>query len=79
MPEVQDDHQDSQARGSGRHPCAGAFEAGAVGAGGRHVLKTYKRQDTKFQPLVFTGVIGVVLVVLLVALVLRRQGKPDRG
>ena len=77
VPEVQDDHHDSQARGSGRHPRAGALEAGAVGAGGRHVLKTYKRKDTKFQPLVFAGVIGVVLVVLLVALVLRGQDKPN--
>jgi len=33
-------------------------EAGAVGASGRHVLKTYRRQDTKFQPLVFAAVIG---------------------
>ena len=49
-------------------------EAGAIGAGGRHVLKTYKRRDTKFQPLVFTGVAGSVLVVLLVALVLRSTG-----
>jgi hypothetical protein len=49
-------------------------ESGAVGAGGRHVLKTYRRSDTKFKPLVFTGVIGAVLVVLLVALVLRSTG-----
>ncbi len=49
-------------------------EAGAVGAGGRHALKTYKRTDTKFQPLVFTAVIGAVLVVLLIALVLRSTG-----
>ena len=33
-------------------------EAGAVGASGRNVLKTFKRKDTKFQPLVFTAVIG---------------------
>jgi cation transport ATPase len=52
-------------------------EAGAVGAGGRHVLKTYKRKDTKFQPLVFTGVVGFVLVALLVALVLRSTGEVD--
>jgi hypothetical protein len=52
-------------------------ETGAVGAGGRHVLKTYKRKDTKFQPLVFTGVIGFVLVALLVALVLRSVGEVD--
>lgn len=51
-------------------------EAGAVGAGGRHVLKTYKRQETKFQPLMFAAVVGVVLVMLLVALVLRGQEKP---
>jgi hypothetical protein len=50
-------------------------EAGAVGAGGRHALKTYRRTDTKFQPLVFTGVIGGVLVALLIALVLRGQEK----
>jgi hypothetical protein len=49
-------------------------EAGAIGAGGRHVLKTYRRKDTKFQPLVFTGVVGFVLVALLVALVLRSTG-----
>jgi len=52
-------------------------EAGAVGAGGRHALKTYKRKDTKFQPLVFTGVVGFVLVALLVALVLRSMGGVD--
>ena len=49
-------------------------EAGAVGAGGRHALKTYKRKDTKFQPLVFTAVVGFVLVALLIALVLRSAG-----
>jgi cation transport ATPase len=52
-------------------------EAGAVGAGGRHALKTYKRKDTKFQPLVFTGVVGAVLVALLIALVLRSMGGID--
>ena len=46
-------------------------EAGAVGASGRHALKTYRRQDTKFQPLVFAGAMGGVLVLLLVALLLR--------
>jgi hypothetical protein len=46
-------------------------EAGAVGVGGRHVLKTYRRSDTRFQPLVFTGVIGFVLVAILIALVVR--------
>lgn len=50
---------------------AAEHEAGAVGVSGRHVLKTYKRQDTKFRPLVFAGVVGAVLVILLVALVLR--------
>jgi phage FluMu protein Com len=50
-------------------------EAGAIGVGGRHALKTYKRKDTKFQPLVFAGVIGFVLVTLLVALVLRSTGQ----
>lgn len=52
-------------------------EAGAVGVSGRHALKTYKRKDTKFQPLVFTGVIGAVLVALLAALVVRSQGAPE--
>lgn len=52
-------------------------EAGAIGAGGRHALKTYRWKDTKFQPLVFTGVIGAVLVAVLVALVVRSQGLPD--
>jgi hypothetical protein len=46
-------------------------EAGSVGVGGRHALKTYKKTDTKFQPLVFAGALGFVLVMLLVALVLR--------
>ena len=52
-------------------------EAGAIGAGGRHALKTYRRTDTKFQPLVFTGVIGFVLVAMLIALVLRSIGQTD--
>ena len=52
-------------------------EAGAIGAGGQHVLKTSKRKDTKFQPLVFTSVIGSILVALLVALVIRSQGAQD--
>jgi hypothetical protein len=50
-------------------------EAGAVGAGGRHALKTYRRTDTKFQPLVFTAVAAFVLVALLIALVLRSAGE----
>jgi len=49
-------------------------EAGSVGIGGRHALKTYKRQDAKFKPLVFAAVIGCVLVALLVAVVLRTSG-----
>jgi hypothetical protein len=52
-------------------------EAGAIGAGGQHVLKTFKRKDTKFQPLVFTGVAGFVLVALMVALVVRSAGMHD--
>jgi hypothetical protein len=54
-------------------------EAGAVGKGGRHVLKTFRRQDTKFQPLLFAIVAGVVLTVLLVAIVLRSttKGNPE--
>jgi phage FluMu protein Com len=46
-------------------------EAGAIGASGRHALKTYKRKDTKFKPLMFAAVSGVVLVTLLIALLLR--------
>jgi hypothetical protein len=52
-------------------------EAGAIGAGGRHVLKTYRWKDTKFQPLVFTAVAGAVLVALLIALVIRGAGPPE--
>ncbi len=52
-------------------------EAGAIGAGGRHALKTYKRKDTKFQPLIFTGVVGCVLVALMIALVVRNTGAPE--
>ena len=52
-------------------------EAGAIGVGGRHVLKTYRRTDTRFQPLIFTGVIGAVLVAVLIALVLRSVGETD--
>src|SRR5215213_1236331 len=51
-------------------------EAGSVDASGRNVLKTYKRKDTKFQPLLFTAVIGAVLVALLIALVIRSSGPP---
>ncbi|MCC7475813.1 MAG: hypothetical protein IT425_10480 [Pirellulales bacterium] len=52
-------------------------EAGAIGAGGRHALKTYKRKDTKFQPLVFTTVAASVLVALLIAFFLGKQGTID--
>ena len=52
-------------------------EAGAIGIGGRNVLKTYKRRDTKFQPLMFTGIVGSVLVALLIALVVRSVGAPE--
>jgi hypothetical protein len=52
-------------------------EAGSVDASGRNVLKTYKRKDTKFQPLLFTAVIGAVLVALLTALVIRSSGAPE--
>src|SRR4029079_15732128 len=52
-------------------------EAGAIDASGRNVLKTFKRKDTKFQPLLFTAVIGAVLVALLVALVIRSSGHID--
>ncbi|MFO0788102.1 MAG: hypothetical protein U0805_01505 [Pirellulales bacterium] len=48
-------------------------ETGAIDATGRNVLKTYKRKDTKFQPLVFTTVVAAVLVAVLVALVLRGE------
>ena len=53
-------------------------EAGAVGTGGRHALKTYKRQDTKFRPLMFAAVAGIVLVTLLIGLMLRSvPGQPN--
>lgn len=54
-------------------------EAGAVGKGGRHALKTFRRTDTKFQPLMFAIVAGVVLTTLLVAIVLRgtSKGNPE--
>jgi hypothetical protein len=52
-------------------------ETGAVDASGRNVLKTYKRRDTKFQPLLFTAVIGSVLIALLIALVIRSSGPPE--
>jgi hypothetical protein len=52
-------------------------ETGAVDASGRNVLKTYKRKETKFQPLLFTAVIGAVLVSLLIALVIRSSGPPE--
>jgi hypothetical protein len=52
-------------------------EAGAIGVSGQHVLKTTKRKDTKFQPLIFSGVIGAVLIALLIALVIRSAGAQD--
>src|SRR5882757_8911860 len=52
-------------------------EAGSVDASGRNVLKTYKRKDTKFQPLMFTAVIGAVLVALLIALVVRSSAPQE--
>ncbi len=54
-------------------------EAGSVDASGRNVLKTYKRKETKFQPLLFTAVIGAVLVALLTALVIRSAGARNFG
>jgi hypothetical protein len=51
-------------------------EAGAVGVGGRHALKTYRRQDTKFKPLIFSAVAGFVLLAVLVAIVIRTSGTP---
>jgi cation transport ATPase len=51
-------------------------EAGAIGVGGRHALKTYRRQDTKFKPLIFSAVAGFVLLAVLVAIVIRTSGKP---
>jgi hypothetical protein len=53
-------------------------EAGAIGVSGKHVLKTTKRRDTKFQPLIFAGVIGAVLVALLIALVIRSAVAQDK-
>jgi hypothetical protein len=45
-------------------------EGGAKAAGGRHTLKTFRRKDSKFQPVMFAAVAGCVLVVLLVAFML---------
>jgi len=46
-------------------------EAGAVGADGLHALKTLRKKDAKFRPLVFAVVLGIALVVLLLAVLLR--------
>ena len=46
---------------------------GPTDAKGRSVLKTVKRKDAKFDPLITTGVVGAVLVTLLVAVLLRGQ------
>ena len=46
-------------------------EAGAVGTGGRHALKTYRRKDTKFKPVVFAAVAVGVLLTFVAALLLR--------
>lgn len=46
-------------------------EEGAVGVSGEHVLKTSKKSDAKFAPLLFAAVIAVVLVALLIAIVMR--------
>ena len=45
-------------------------EAGAVGADGVHTLKTLRKKDAKFRPLVFSVVLGIALVVLLLAVLL---------
>src|SRR5262249_33487434 len=47
------------------------------GAGGRHVLKTFKKQDTKFKPLLFAAVAIVVLLTLLAAFLLRGSKSKD--
>ena len=52
-------------------------EAGAIGVSGQHVLKTFRRKDTKFRPLVFSGVVGCVLIALMIALVVRSAGPPE--
>lgn len=46
---------------------------GPTDSKGRSVLKTVKRKDTAFDPLVATGVGGVVLLTLLAAFLLRGQ------
>lgn len=46
-------------------------EAGAVSASGRHTLKTFRRRDARFRPITLAAVLGVVLVTLLVAFLLR--------
>ena len=54
-------------------------EAGAVDSTGRHVLKTYRKKDAKFHPLILTAVVGVVLVTLLVALIMRGMPNQPNG
>ena len=46
-------------------------EAGAVGAGGLHSLKTFRKKDAKFRPIVLVVVLGAALVVLLLAVLVR--------
>lgn len=46
-------------------------EAGAVSAGGISTLKTSRKKDAKFRPIVFAVVLGVVLIVVLLAVLLR--------
>jgi len=46
-------------------------EAGAVSAGGIPPLKTSRKKDAKFRPIVFAVVLGVVLVIVLLAALLR--------
>lgn len=47
--------------------------SGPVDAKGRSVLKTYRRQDGKFSPLIAGAAVGVTAVALLVAFLLRGQ------
>lgn len=49
------------------------FEAGAKDAQGRNVLKPVARKDTKLNPVILVAVVGLVILVLVAAFMLRGQ------
>jgi len=54
-------------------------EAGSVGVGGRHALKTYGRKETKFKPLWFAGIAGAVLATVFLAILMRSGDSTPAG